>query len=88
MKLLIDTHAVIWFITEDKELPRKVKSIIEDRENSCYVSIASLWEMGIKYALGRLELKPNLKKIFELIDDSGITILPITSAHILRGSTS
>ncbi len=87
MNFIIDTHAVIWFITEDKELPQHVKSIIEDEENTCYVSIASLWEMGIKYALGRLELKPDLKMIFELIDKSGISILSITSAHVLMGTS-
>jgi len=41
MNLLIDTHAVIWFITEDKKLPLKTKQIIEDVENSCFVSIAT-----------------------------------------------
>lgn len=86
MNLLIDTHAVIWFITEDDQLPINVKELIEDVTNSCFVSIASLWEMGIKYSLGKLDLKADLKKIFELIDQSGLTILPITTAHILTNT--
>jgi PIN domain nuclease of toxin-antitoxin system len=86
MKLLIDTHVAIWFITEDKQLPKKVKTLIEDSTNECFVSIASLWEMGIKYSLGKLDLKADLKKIFELIDQSGLTLMPITTTHILTNS--
>ena len=44
MNLLIDTHAVIWFITEDEQLPPHIKELIEDTTNTCFVSIASLWE--------------------------------------------
>lgn len=86
MKLLIDTHVAIWFITEDKQLPNKVKTLIEDCTNECFVSIASLWEMGIKYSLGKLDLKADLEKIFELKDQSGLTVMPITLAHILTNS--
>jgi len=86
MNLLIDTHVVIWFITEDDQLPDNVRELIEDAGNTCFVSIASLWEMGIKYSLGKLDLKADLKKVFELIDQSGLTILPITTTHILTNS--
>ena len=40
MNLLVDTHALIWFITDDDKLPIKTKQIIENKENNCYVSIA------------------------------------------------
>lgn len=87
MNLLIDTHAVIWFITEDRQLPQKIKALIEDPENDCFVSIASLWEIGIKHSLGKLDLKVNLKKIFELIELSGLSVIPITTTHILTNTT-
>jgi PIN domain nuclease of toxin-antitoxin system len=66
MNLLLDAHAVIWFITEDSQMPKKSKNIVESTDNNCLASIASLWEMGIKYSLGKLELRaektiPNLK---------------------------
>ena len=86
MKLLLDTHAVIWFITEDDQLPEKSKNLIQDPNNVCMISIASLWEMGIKYSLGKLDLKADLKKIFDIVDESGITLLPINPAHILTCS--
>lgn len=87
MNLLLDTHAVIWFITEDDQLPPRIKELIEDTTNMCFVSIASLWELGVKYSLGKLDLKVGIKKIFELIDQSGLTILPITANHILTNTT-
>ena len=86
MELLVDTHAVIWFITNDSNLPKKIKAIIEDSGNRCVVSIASLWEIGIKHSLGRLELKSDLEKIFEIVEQSGFGILPITPEHILAST--
>jgi PIN domain nuclease of toxin-antitoxin system len=50
MNLLLDTHAAIWFITEDPQLPSYSKEVIENPENQCFVSIASLWEIAIKHS--------------------------------------
>jgi len=86
MNVLLDTHAVIWFITEDNHLPIRTKGLIEDTTNTCFVSIASLWELGIKHSLGKLELITDIKKLFELIEQSGLTILPITASHILANT--
>lgn len=86
MNLLIDTHALIWFITEDSFLPVETKRIIENRDNVCYVSLASLWEMAIKYSLGRLNLSSDLENIFKIIERSGFELLPVTPSHILTNS--
>jgi PIN domain nuclease of toxin-antitoxin system len=51
MNFLVDTHVLIWFITDDIKLPIKTKQIIENKENSLYVSIASFWEIAIKILL-------------------------------------
>jgi PIN domain nuclease of toxin-antitoxin system len=83
MDLLVDTHAVIWFITEDQKLPGKTKQIIENIDNNCFVSIASIWEIAIKHSLGRLDLNTDLKRIFQIIENSGFELLPITVAQIL-----
>lgn len=87
MNLLLDTHVVIWFITDDKKLPQKIKSIVENTNNSVFVSLASLWEMAIKHSLKKLTLKSDLKEIFQKIQDSGIEVLPISPEHILESST-
>jgi PIN domain nuclease of toxin-antitoxin system len=86
MNLLVDTHALIWFITDDKHLPLRIKQILEDRKNECYVSIATYWELAIKYSLGRLELKTTLESIFDIIENTGFEALPITPKHILENS--
>ena len=81
MDFLIDTHAIIWFITDSAKLPRKTKQIIEDKGNNCYVSLATYWEIGIKHSLGRLVLNTDLESIFKIIEDSGKELLPITTKH-------
>lgn len=86
MNFLVDTHAVIWFITDNLKLPVKAKKIIEDKKNTCYVSIASYWEIGIKHSLGRLDLSADLGEIFQIVEDTGFEILPITPKHILTNS--
>ena len=86
MKLLLDTHAAIWFVTDNKQLPKSSKQLIENPENHCFISIATLWEMGIKYSLGKLKLKAELNKIFELFFDSGLILIPITPEHILTNT--
>jgi PIN domain nuclease of toxin-antitoxin system len=86
MELLLDTHAVIWFITEDSHLPLRTKLIIESVENNCYVSVATFWEIAIKHSLGRLNLETNLENLFQLILSSGFSILPITLSQILENS--
>lgn len=82
MNLLLDTHAVIWAINGSEKLPDKLKQLLEDSENICFVSIASLWEIAIKYSLGRLEFRTDLKSVFEIIEED-FEILPINSEHIL-----
>lgn len=86
MNLLVDTHAMIWFITNDGSLPLKIKSLIKDAKNKCYVSIASYWEIGIKYSLGRIYLESDLERIFQIIEESGFVLLPVTPEHILENT--
>lgn len=83
MNLLLDTHALIWFITLDKNLPAKTKSIIENTDNRCWVSIASLWEIGIKHSLGKLNVEIGLSELFKIIEQSGFEILTVTPQHTL-----
>lgn len=87
MNLLIDTHAVIWFITENEKLPIKTRKIIESAENTCFISIASYWELAIKNSLGRLNLGRPLADIFTIITETGFELLPIDLNHILTNTT-
>tara|TARA_R110002049_G_scaffold298454_1_gene488183 strand:- start:94 stop:489 length:396 start_codon:yes stop_codon:yes gene_type:complete len=87
MNLLLDTHTTIWFVTDNMKLPKSAKQLIENSENHCFISIATLWEMGIKYSLKKLMLKAELNKIFELFFDSVLILLPITPDHILTNTS-
>jgi len=84
MKLLLDTHILIWLINGNKNLSQTARQVIEDESNSLHLSIASLWEITIKTSIGKLELGIPLEQIttnFSL--PSGMEILPIHLPHLL-----
>ena len=56
MKLLLDTHIFLWYISKDKRLPVALKDAIRDLENQVFLSVVSIWEAIVKYQLGKLPL--------------------------------
>lgn len=83
MKLLLDTHAFLWFIGGRSDISGNARSLIEDTGNQSYLSTASLWEMAIKISLGKLKLgQPFEKLIPQQLNRNGIEILDITLSHI------
>jgi PIN domain nuclease of toxin-antitoxin system len=62
MKYLLDTHSLIWFINGDTQLSSTARKLIEDEDNELFISIASLWEMAIKFSLHKL----NISKVGDL----------------------
>ena len=56
MRYLLDTHAFLWTTTRSKQLPKKIRSEIEDANNLIFVSAVSFWEIAIKFRKGRLDL--------------------------------
>ncbi|TRT61956.1 MAG: type II toxin-antitoxin system VapC family toxin [Microcystis aeruginosa Ma_QC_C_20070703_M131] len=83
MKILMDTHAFLWFIEGDNNLSDAARSLIENNQYQKRLSIASLWEMSIKASLNRLELKitfPNL--IQNYVYNNGFDILSINAEHL------
>ncbi|MFM8983650.1 MAG: type II toxin-antitoxin system VapC family toxin [Spartobacteria bacterium] len=64
MRLLLDTHALIWFCEGHSKLGKKARAALEDNSNECFVSQATPWEMAIKLSLGRLELRMGLAEFF------------------------
>ena len=56
MRLLLDTHVFLWYITADPRLPATFRAAIQDPANEVYLSVASVWEAVIKYRLGKLPL--------------------------------
>jgi PIN domain nuclease of toxin-antitoxin system len=77
MKYLLDTHFVIWSVTETDKLSERVKDILVNRQNDIFVSTISFWEISLKSAIGKLDLgefipenfpKACINMGFELID--------------------
>ncbi|MBW4418416.1 MAG: type II toxin-antitoxin system VapC family toxin [Myxacorys californica WJT36-NPBG1] len=56
MKILLDTHIFLWFISGDRQLSSGVREVIRDSNNEVYLSVVSVWESMIKYQLGKLPL--------------------------------
>ncbi len=77
MNLLLDTHAFVWFMNADDRFPQRLIKDIENFENTCYLSVASLWEMAIKVNLGKLELIADFDNILEFCSSNRISLLPI-----------
>ena len=83
MNILLDTHALIWFLNGDKLISGNAKAAIENTDNIKIVSIASIWEIAIKISLNRLSLPKGLMHFLNLIEDNGFEILPISIEHTL-----
>ncbi len=56
MRLLLDTHVLLWWVEDDPQLSVAARTVIGDADNLCYVSLVSAWEMSIKAGLGKLDL--------------------------------
>lgn len=87
MRILLDTQAFIWFVENDKKLPKNVKYNIENYNNSIIISIASLWEMTIKLTLGKLKLNFSLEEMINKTAENGFEIMSILPIHLIKLSS-
>ena len=84
MKLILDTHAFIWWDSAPNKLSPQILTVCQDQANEMILSVASVWEMQIKLQLGKLQLKLPLEEIIEgQQQTNNIQVLPITLAHTL-----
>ena len=84
MKLLLDTHLLLWAANEPKRLPKAARTLIEDLGNDLLFSAASMWEITIKCSLGREDFRVNARLLRRGLLDNGYTELPITSEHAVN----
>jgi PIN domain nuclease of toxin-antitoxin system len=82
MRLLLDTHAFIWWDGEPERLSSRVRSLCADPANEVYLSAASAWEMQIKIQLGKLMLRVPLEHVIEDQRSGGMRILGVRLPHI------
>lgn len=86
MRLLLDTHTFLWFVMGNALLNTQGRRLIEDADNTKYLSMASLWEMAIKVSTGKMQLGLPLP-IFISNHLPGIRILPIELPHTVKVSS-
>ena len=82
MRLLLDTHAFLWWVADDRRLSRKARAAIASRDSACYLSLASVWEMAIKVSLDRLTLPSGVDRfVSEQLAANEFEALPIDLRH-------
>lgn len=85
MRFLLDTHAFLWWITDDIQMPAQVREIISDEGNELFLSVASCWEIAIKAQLGKLQIAENPETyIPDQMQRNAIQGLPIQTSHALH----
>lgn len=88
MRLLLDTHVFLWFISADPRLPEKWCDAIRDFENEVCLSVVSIWEAMVKYALGKLPLPhPPERYLPTQRVQHQMTSLPLDEASVCHLST-
>ena len=87
MRYLVDTHTLLWFIHGHDSLSPLARIVIEEPDNECFVSVASLWEMAIKVAIHKLNLGLPFKDLKQKLEESNLKCLPISFEHTLAVST-
>ena len=85
MKLLLDTHILIWALSAQERLSEHVRSAIEDGGNDVLVSMASLWEIAIKQRLGKL--KVDLSEMLAEVHQADFRLLGIAAEHLVALTT-
>ena len=83
MKLLLDTHALLWFIGNDPQLSATACQSIENPEHQKFVSAASLWEIAVKLSLGKVKLPCPFGEVFpQQLEINGFELLSISCAQL------
>jgi PIN domain nuclease of toxin-antitoxin system len=85
LRLLLDTHALLWWLSDDAALPNSARKLISGERNQIVVSAASAWEIGTKFRLGRLPAAANLLQDFTAyLHHEAFESLPVALEHGVR----
>ena len=88
MRFLLDTHALLWWLTDDPKLSSRAKTVIADEAHVILISAATAWEIATKYRLGKLDVAAEAVTRFnELIAADGFEHLPVTYLHALKAAS-
>lgn len=82
MELLLDTHALLWFIEGDENLSSAAREAIESAQSRVFVSVVSMWEMAIKVSIGKLHLEPDFSTwLARHVTTPSFLVLPLRREH-------
>ena len=81
MRVLLDTHVALWALTDDARLPPVARRLIADPRSEVWVSAASVWEITIKYRLGRGDMPISGDQALQWFNAAGYAVLAISAAH-------
>jgi PIN domain nuclease of toxin-antitoxin system len=87
MKLLLDTHLLVWSMSTSKRLSPKTRALIDNFDNQLFFSAASIWELAIKQGLGKENFSINARIMRRGLLDNGYSELPISSDHAVAIDT-
>jgi PIN domain nuclease of toxin-antitoxin system len=81
LKLLLDTHTLLWWLKDDEQLGLRARALIADPGSDVLVSVVTLWEIALKVRLGKLEA--DIGEVVRATERDGFSLLSITPAHLL-----
>jgi PIN domain nuclease of toxin-antitoxin system len=84
VKVLLDTHVLLWWLEGASKLSRRARNIIQNQETTVLVSAVSAWEIAIKSEAGKLEAAPLLTDFSKELEREGFAELPIFAHHAIR----
>jgi len=82
MNVLLDTHTILWALSDYEKLSDKAKTEILSSENNKLVSLASAWEVAIKISLNKLSFEGGVSRFLQQIERDGFELLPIRTEHV------
>lgn len=84
MNLLLDTHVAIWAVAAPQKIPKAVADMVADEENRVFISVAGIWEIAVKYALGKASAPPfSGKRALTMFGAVGFETLDIRAQHVV-----
>ena len=83
MRYLLDSHIIIWALISDEKLPAEVYSLINNRKNEIYYSVASVWEIEIKHRKQPEQMPISGEQLIQFCAQSSMISLPITNQHVM-----
>jgi PIN domain nuclease of toxin-antitoxin system len=88
VRLLLDTHAFLWWVTDDPALSGPARAAIADESNVIFVSAATAWEVATKHRLGKLsEAAGAFERFAELVAADGFVLMPVEAYHALQAGS-